>query len=278
MNNYEKEFLTYLKIEKALASNTIASYKFDIDDFNNFLFYQNKYLDEVNEALINDYIESCKNKRLTDRSINRKLSALRQFYVFLNNKNYLNNSAFSKFKNLEVEENPIETLTIEEVNELLALNRRRNDEMMTRDQAILELLVHCGLKASELISLKTTDISFNDNRIFLNGNKTIIISSEAKDAMMEYARNLRRTLVMRNKDSDVHHYFFLNKNGKKLTVRGLEYILKSIDEKTGLFLEITPQNLTIFYKKLNNIALEKSDISEEDKLKILREEYSKLFK
>lgn len=278
MNNYEKEFLTYLKIEKALANNSIASYKFDIDDFNNFLFYQNKYLDEVNEALINDYIESRKNKGLTDRSINRKLSALRQFYVFLNDKNYLNNSAFSKFKNLEVEENPIETLTIEEVNELRALNRRRNDEMMTRDQAILELLVHCGLKASELISLKTTDISFNDNRIFLNGNKTIIISSEAKDAMMEYARNLRRTLVLRNKDSGVYHYFFLNKNGKKLTVRGLEYILKSIDEKTGLFLEITPQNLTIFYKKLNDISLEKSDISEEDKLKILREEYSKLFK
>lgn len=115
---------------------------------------------------------------------------------------------------------------------------------MIRDQAILELLISSGVRNSEIINIKTTDINFNERyiKIFGKGKKERLVpfSREAKEVMIEYGKNLRKELLNQRKIEGINNYFFLNSKGEKLTARGLEYILKKVCNKAGLNFEIYP--------------------------------------
>ena len=130
---------------------------------------------------------------------------------------------------------------------IVRLSIAADDELASRDQAILELLYASGLRASELINLKPMDVDYRTMtiRVFGKGRKERIapFSRIAAEAIRNYSKTLRPKLLGRNHDERKDVELFLSARGKKLTVRGLEYILKVVEEKTGVFLGLHPHEL-----------------------------------
>ncbi len=130
---------------------------------------------------------------------------------------------------------------------MFAANAKRTDELMERDQAILELLYSSGLRASELVALTYRQIDFRVRSIRVKGkgNKTRIVpfSKSAETAMKKYHASSRPALLAKSKADVKSDKFFLNDRGEGLTVRGLEYILRAVEEKTGLYLGLHPHEL-----------------------------------
>ena len=162
----------------------------------------------------------------------------------MHSKNYVASNPFYGLKSLKVDVKYPKVLYSSQIDKLLTENKKRTDKLMIRDQAILELLISSGVRNSEIINIKTTDINFNERyiKIFGKGKKERLVpfSREAKEVMIEYGKNLRKELLNQRKIEGINNYFFLNSKGEKLTARGLEYILKKVCNKAGLNFEIYP--------------------------------------
>ena len=131
------------------------------------------------------------------------------------------------------------------IKDILEDNKKRNDELMLRDQVILEILYYTGIRASECVSLEIQDLNFYSRiiRIVGKGNKERLVpfTIECKKTIERYLKDLRPILASRQLEPS--NILILNNNGKKLTTRGLEYILDQIQEKTGNFLDLHPHVL-----------------------------------
>ena len=134
----------------------------------------------------------------------------------------------------------------EQVADVLKNNALRTDELAIRDQAILCVLYYCGLRAAELVALTMQDVNLR-NRVLVvkhgKGNKERLVpfTDECRDAIQKYLNDERPKLAMKTKK--LESTLFLNDKGNKLTTRGLEYILDSIQEKTGTFVGLHPHIL-----------------------------------
>ena len=133
----------------------------------------------------------------------------------------------------------------EQVKEILLENSKRTDDLMIRDQAIISTLYYTGMRAAELVSLTIQSISLNQRiiRVIGKGDKERIlpISEECKKDLDRYIGFTRKELLGKAKIPT--NALFLNNRGEKLKTRGLEYILDSIEEKTGTFVGLHPHIL-----------------------------------
>lgn len=251
MNKQEAEYLEYLVISRGYSPHTVDSYQRDIDRWNDFLSGEGIAFDDIDVKIIRNFLTAelmrLPNTGNPKRTMARRLSALRGYYDFLLMQGYVKVNAFRLVKAPKQEKRLPKVLYVEEVLKLLDANALREDELACRDQAILELLYASGMRASELVALKAMDIDFRSMgiRVFGKGKKERIvpISNAAVSAIRAYQKDLRPILVGRNKNERKDTELFLNAQGKKLTVRGLEYILKVVEEKTGIYLGLHPHEL-----------------------------------
>lgn len=248
MNKYESEFFNYLKYIRNYSENTIKSYKRDIDNFENFLFDQNLTIEEVDRKLVRNYLNFClTDRKLDKRSIKRNVCALRHYFKFMHSKNYVKTNPFIGLKSLKTDVKYPKVLYLSQVEKLLSQNKERTDKLMIRDQAILEFMFTSGVRNSELINIKTVDINFNERYVKIFGKekkeRLVPFSKGAKETMLQYAKTLRKELLLENKNKGLNNYFFLNSKGEQLTPRGLEYILKEICNKSGVSYDIYPHML-----------------------------------
>ena len=251
MDKTEAEYLEYLFIQKGYPETTIASYGADIELWHAFLHREGILFDDVDAKVIRNFMTE-ELMRLPPegnpkRTLARRMSALRGYYDFLYSKGYVSSNMFRAMKSPKQEKRLPKVLEVEDVITLLEENSKREDELASRDQAILELLYASGLRASELISLKATDIDFRmmTIRVFGKGRKERLapFSEAALEAIRAYQKDLRPILAARNTSDRKDMELFLSARGRKLTVRGLEYILKMVEEKTGCFLGLHPHEL-----------------------------------
>lgn len=239
-------FQTYLLYELGYSKNTVKNYSLDIEKF--LLYLEKNKLDyrDIKVADIRKYISYCMNhvtyrgKKESNKTINRKLSSLKKFYEFMVTKGYINHNPFNAVLFPKTKQRKPEVLYENQVKLLLEENAKRTDELMTRDQAILLLMISSGLRCSEVVNLKGIDINF-DNRVIRvkgKGNKERLVpfSRPSLEQIMLYVKNDRQKTL--DKYKKWSPYLFLNNRGEKLTSRGLEYILSSIIKKTSLDLGI----------------------------------------
>lgn len=253
MNKSEKEFLDYLKYELNYSDNTIKSYKQDIDCFQNFIFEGKVDLGDVDKNIIRAFMQyrfeniTYRGKPESARTIKRRICALRRYYNYLVKKEYVQNNPFLGISSLKTHNKLPDVLYESQMNEILKKNKEREDELASRDQALLELMYSSGMRCSEVINLKVGDIDFQSRtiRVIGKGNKERFVpfSNDAKNAIINYSKTLRPNLMAKNKERTM--YLFLNSRGQKLSNRGLEYILDEIVKKIGLNLgfEIHPHVL-----------------------------------
>lgn len=243
--NHLAIYLNYLKVNRQYSKLTLDSYARDIEKFALFLDKEDIQMNEVDAIVIRNFLTDELNEGISKRSCRRRLSALRQFYRFLVNKGYVNDNPFNY---IDSPKQPIKyprALYKEQIKEILTLNSKRSDELAQRDQAILSVLYFTGLRASEAVNLTLQSISLNQRilRVIGKGNKERIVpfSNECKEALNKYIKDSRNVLL--SKSSVPTNVLFLNKYGKPLTTRGLEYILDDIEMKTGSFMGLHPHLL-----------------------------------
>lgn len=232
-----KEFTDYLRFNLNYSPKTISSYELDIESFYEFIFKEGVDVGDVDSLIIRNYLSTQLAKGISKKTLCRRLSCYRHYFAFLLDKGYVKRNNFIFIQSPKKEIRYPRALYIEQIENLFNRNKERTDHLMLRDQTILELLYASGVRASEFVNIKMQDIDFRNRsiRIIGKGNKERIVpfSRNANNVMKEYVENCRPTLLAKNKREYNQEYFILNDQGKKMSVRGLEYVLKNIEKYTG---------------------------------------------
>lgn len=238
MNNIIDEFLNHLKYDLNYSMKTIISYRSDIEEFFEYLYMNHIEYRDVNKTIIRSYLSTLLEANQSPVTLSRKLSALRHFYNYLVNNDYL---LFNPFLFVSSPKKPIRyphVLYVEQIENLFKENMNRTDELKYRDECIMELLYSSGIRVNELINIKLIDIDMKNRtiRILAKGRKERIVPFDNLTAqtLEEYVTNHRDNLYIKSSDIKSLDFLFLNNRGKKLTSRGVEYILKNVEKQTGL--------------------------------------------
>ena len=242
-----EEFKNHLKYQLNYSDMTIRSYEDDIENFYLFIFAEGVDIDDVDVPIIRNYLSTQLANHISKRTLCRRLSCFRHYYSFLLDKGYVHENPFIFVHAPKKEIRYPRALYLEQIDTLFARNKERHDHLMLRDQVILELLYASGVRASEFVNIKIQDIDFRYRsiRILGKGNKERIVpfTKSASLTMKDYKDNCRPLLLAKNKKAYNTDYFILNDQGKKLTTRGLEYILKNIEKLTGCYYDLHPHLL-----------------------------------
>lgn len=239
-----EEFKTYLKKSLNYSDKTVEAYERDIESFYMFIFAEGVDMDDVDLQIIRNYLSTQLANGISKRTLQRRMSCFRHFYSFLLDKEYVKENPFIFIRSPKKEIRYPKALYLEQIETLFQRNRERSDHLMLRDQVILELLYASGIRASEFVNIKIQDIDFRTRsiRILGKGNKERIVpfNKSSSATMKEYLKDCRPLLLAKNKRQYNVEYFVLNDQGKKLTTRGLEYILKNIEKLTGCDYDLHP--------------------------------------
>ena len=238
MDKIEK-FLEYLKLELNYSEKTIKSYQQDIESFDNYLSSKGESVESANPQIIRMYLSKEMEDGKTKVTCCRRIAGLRHFYEYLVRQNYIKENPFLFVGAPKKEIRYPEALYLEQVEMLFAKNKERQDDLKYRDQAIIELLYASGVRVSELVSIKMNSIDLK--------NRTIrVFGKGRKERMVMFTKSCQKTLQDYLTNSPLRHssdYLFTNAQGNQLTTRGVEYILKEIQNKCGIQLGLHPHML-----------------------------------
>ena len=208
----QEKFINYLSSEKRFSVHTITSYSNDINQF--FLFLSEEYkitseLSEVNFQIVRSWIASLLEKGVTPRSVNRKISTLKTYFKFLIREGVIQESPMLKVvapkskKRLPlfVEEDQIESL----------LNGVEFDDgfIGERDKLIIELFYVTGIRLSELISIKISDLNFDNNLVKVLGKRN-------KERLIPLSTRIVKELQFFIEKYKIDNYLFTNLGGTKV--------------------------------------------------------------
>ena len=235
-------FLSNLRLEKGLSANTIKAYSADCHSFGNWLFVKRaSVIQKTDEIDIKLYIKSLHGLNLSHTTINRKLSSLKHFFIFLNKKRYVQNNPVINFAGLKNKKPLPKSLSITDVNMLLNAPDSSNF-IGLRDKAMLELMYATGVRISELINLQYTNIDLTRSLIKVMGKggkeRMIPFGDNALSWLTEYIE-YRRTNNLSLKSRD----FFVSQQGKKMTRQAFWHRVKQYLAISGLSADVSPHTL-----------------------------------
>ena len=234
-------FKTYLKIERGLSDNSIVSYENDINKLSNFLLDKNKSISpiKVSPDIIKEFIYSISNS-INPTSQSRIISGLRSFFEYLIFEKYIKINPLSLIESPRISRKLPDTLTIKEID-LLISNINISTNEGERNIALIETLYGCGLRVSELISLKISDLFFSEGFIKVTGKgnkqRLVPISDLNKRVIKSYMGNSRKKLKIEEKSKDI---LFLNRRGKKLSRAMIFTIIKRLAKLSDIKKNISP--------------------------------------
>ncbi len=236
------EFLDFLIIEKGLTLSSIESYKYDLTIFYNDIKDKlaNNNLHKLKIEFIYDFIKNQSINRISSATIKRRVSTIRNFYLFLQKREVIS-FIVPEIKTPKMGIKLPNYLTIEEVDKLLSVPDINTFKGL-RDKTMLEIMYSCGLRVSELISLKKKDINIKNSfiRIIGKGNKERIIP--IGEIALEYLNKYFELLSYNSKINN-SKYVFINKNGLPLTRQYFFKIIKYYSIKANINKNISPHTL-----------------------------------
>ena len=232
-----RSFLDSLFIEKGLSKNTIKSYEYDLKEF--FAWCHNihkKLPSKLTSSSINIYLGYLFNKNIKSSSVNRKLSTLKAFYIFLYKQKLILKIPTEDIETPKIQKKLPSTLSENEVEKLLKAPKDKNI-IELRDKAMLEMLYATGMRISELVNLKEVNVDKNRQvvKVLGKGSKERLIpfGDEALDSLQKYL----------HKRNSRNIYIFLNNRDNKLSRVGFWQRVKIYLKRVHLKSDITPHTL-----------------------------------
>ncbi|WP_333852253.1 tyrosine-type recombinase/integrase [Epilithonimonas sp.] len=209
-----ERFLDYITVEKRYSPHTLTNYKKDLSDFSAFVLKTEALEDivHVHKKVIKNFIVELSNSGLSKRSINRKLSSLRSFYVFMLRLEEIKVSPMETIDSLKFYAEKRIPFSVVEMDQIKTEVEEKGN-MTLLDKLIIETLYQTGIRKAELCGLLMENVDFSKKEILVigKGNKARVIPI-ADDLLADFQLYLN----IRKANSENEHYFFVNKNGKKL--------------------------------------------------------------
>ena len=241
MEKLLNSYLEYLLYQRNYSKYTIENYKEDIMLFNEYLNKESLDFLDITYQDVRLFFNFLEEKKFEKTTIARHISSLRNFYKYLVRNNYINSNPFELVSSPKKDKLLPKFLYQNEIEELFLIPDL-NDPLGIRNRLILELLYATGMRVGECEYIKLNDINFKEQSIKIlgKGNKEryVYYGRYAKTYLELYLEKSRPILNKNNSE-----YLLLNKNGTRLTSRGIRLILDKIIEKSSLKVHISPHTL-----------------------------------
>lgn len=239
--SYIKNYQSYLKIERGLSKNTIANYTFDIERLCLFLNENAIAVSpiKISEETIQQFIYAI-SSQVNARSQARIISGLKSFFSYLIFEDYRVDNPLELIDSPKTGRKLPDTLSLEEIDALINVIDLSSNEG-ERNRAMLEMLYGCGLRVSELVAIKISDLFFEEGfvKITGKGNKQrfVPIGSSTQKYIKIYKETVRSSLNIKKEFGDT---LFLNRRGSQLTRAMIFTIIKDLAVKIKLNKKISP--------------------------------------
>ncbi|SIS37016.1 site-specific tyrosine recombinase XerD [Salimicrobium flavidum] len=237
------DFLHYLIVERGLADNTVQSYKRDLKQYLIYLEQKEsiRNFDEVTRHHIMQYLYTLNDRGKSASTIARLLSSIRLFHQFLIREKKTDKDPSLHIETPKKERKLPKILSSADVEKLLELPV--TDPLSARNKAMLEMLYATGLRVSELVSLKVSDLHLTMGfvRCLGKGEKERIVplGEMARESVKAYLSGPRESLVNKKETKEL----FVNHHGNALSRQGFWKVLKAVAKDVGVTEDITPHTL-----------------------------------
>jgi integrase/recombinase XerD len=240
--NYIENFIEYLTLERSLAQNSIEAYRSDLKKLVEYseMKLGDQNLDRISQNDLSDFMEWIAEWGFSVRTQARILSGIKHFYLYLLGEGIVAESPAYLLATPKLDMKLPTVLTIEEIDAIegaVDLSQTEGE----RNRAIIETLYSCGLRVSELINLKTSDIYPDEGFIKVTGKgektRLVPISNTALKYIGFYIEQMRCHLAINNENKD---YLFLNRRGRQLTRVMIFTIVKRLCDAAGIIKNVSP--------------------------------------
>lgn len=242
--SYIKNYQSYLRIERGLSKNTIENYSFDLERLCLFLSQNEIVISpiKIKEETIQQFIYSV-SKQVNPRSQARIISGLKSFFSYLIFEDLRSDNPLELIETPKTGRKLPDTLSVDEIDSLISAIDLTSNEG-ERNRAILETLYGCGLRVSELVSLKISDLFLGEGfvKVTGKGNKQrfVPIGDLTQKYIEIYRNNIRNHITIKKGFEDI---LFLNRRGSQLTRAMIFTIIKDLAVKNKLNKTISPHTL-----------------------------------
>ena len=235
---YIEKYLEYLRVVKKYSEKTIISYYDDLILYNEFL--GNKFINilDINYDTVKEYMKYLYSLNIGKSSISRKLSSIRGLYNYLLREDLVKDNYFNKISNPKKDNYLPKFLKDDELNKLFSVCKY-DTAINQRNSVIIELLYATGIRVSELVNIKLSDIDLNERVIKILGKgskeRLVIFNNHTKKAIDIYLNDGYHIFNKVNSG-----YLILNKDGNKLSERYVRNIINKLVINAGLDIKISP--------------------------------------
>ena len=237
-----KAFITYLHNVKGTSANTEMSYKRDLEKVQHFM--ESRGISEtagVTEKDLEEYVKYLEDNRFAAATVSRNIASIKAFYHYMVQEGIVAKDISESLKAPKIEKKIPEIMSPDEVVRLLE-QPSGNSHKEIRDKAMLELLYATGIRVTELITLKVSDVNMPMSFILCrdrNKERIIPFGNEARNALAKYLDGTRDEML-ENKSSDV---LFANCSGQPMSRQGFWKLIKYYAKKADIKADITPHTL-----------------------------------
>ena len=241
---YVQEFKSYLQVEKHASTHTVYYYLNDVNFFLEFLHSESISFEQADPAVVRVFLTKLYEKKLSRRTVSRKISSLRSFYKFLEREDVV---AANPFLRLVQPKAPayVPSFLYEEELEKLFEASDLDTPLGQRDQAILECLYGTGMRVSECAGITIDDVDLSIGTVLVRGKgrkeRYVPFGSFMEKAFRRYLQDGRERLLEKSKEETGK--LFLNSRGKPITERGIRLILNKLVEQSAVHMHLHPHKL-----------------------------------
>ena len=229
---YVKEFIEYILYQKNYSTYTVNCYKTDLKELKVFIG-NNKNIYQIEYQKLREYLSHLRMNENSRNTIARKISTIRSFLKFLYRENIIKYNSAELIIIPKKEKALPKFLTEKQVNQIIE-NISSNKILGMRNKAMLELLYSSGIRVNEIVQINRNDIDFSKRIILIRGKgkkeRRVIFGSYAEKSLKEY-------LIKRG---DKENAIFLNKNNKRITDRGIRWVIDKYVRENALLMKISP--------------------------------------
>jgi len=238
----KKGYENYLKLEKSLSQNSVAAYINDINKLVDFLETSQKRVtpERVKLQHLKSFVEWLNERGVSPRTQARTISGIKSFYKYLLIEGKISSDPTALLESPKIGRKLPDILSMEEIDTLIdAIDLEKPEGQ--RNKAMLETLYSCGLRVSELVNLKLTNLFFDQGFIKIEGKadkeRLVPVSNRAIEEINKYMSGYRKKLKIHKESENI---LFLNRRGKKLSRVMVFTIIKNLSQKINLDKKISP--------------------------------------